>query len=61
MYVLETLGLIMTRESRIGLKTRDLMGERNPLVKSLNPGDEIHGKTLRFRGWNCWKLVAFLN
>ena len=46
--VLETLGLIMTRESRIWLKTRDLMGERNALVKSHIPGDGIHEKYLSF-------------
>ena len=34
-------------------KIRDPMGERNPLVKSHIPGDEIHVETLRFMGWNC--------
>ena len=33
-------------------KTRDPMGERNPLVKSDIPGDEINSKILRFWGWN---------
>ena len=38
----ETLGLVRVRESRNLLKTRDLMDERNPQVKSHIPGDEFH-------------------
>ena len=43
----------MIIESRIWLKTRDPMGERNPLVKSHIHGDEIHRKILKFWGWTA--------
>ena len=46
----------MIRESKNFQKTRDPMGEKNPLVKSHISGDEIDGKILMFRGWNCWML-----
>ena len=42
-------------------KTRNPIGEKNPLVKSYVPGYEIHGETLEFQGWNCWNLVMLLN
>ena len=37
-------------------ETKDPMGERNPLVKSHIPGDEIHRKILKFQSWNSWIL-----
>lgn len=47
-YSLETLGLVIVKESIIRLTTRDLMGESNPLMKSHIHSDEINGKYLDF-------------
>ena len=42
----------MIRKNQELIENKDPMGERNPLVKSHRPGDEIHGKILKFWGWN---------
>ena len=50
MIILEIVCLVDNKGIKDLTEFRDLMGERNPLLKSHIFGDEFYGKIFRFRG-----------